>query len=345
MAGAIFQDVEIEGVLRVRGIDVPTIATQGSAAFYGTGFDGPLAFDGSNVLGIAPVGNVYTLTRSIFATTITIAPGFTIDPDGYYIYASVSILGTSGGTTPRIAYLANSGAAGAGNVGGAGGAARAAARPLPGSLVAGGVGGGSGGGAGGAGVDVTNVPFPAATVGTTPSGAVPGTLQGGAGGKSSGGTNGGVGGAVTVQLVTTGNSILTVPQCITFNSITTATFTGQQRMNTGSSGGGGRGGDGAGSGAGGGGGAPGGTVFVASPIIGGSLSLEANGGNGGRAQVAAADGAGGGGGAGGVLIILTQSLAATVAKSANGGTGGASNPAPAINGANGGPGIIVQLAA
>lgn len=64
---------------------------------FGTGADGAVTFDGSTtILGLVPSGNIYTMTRDIHCTNITINNGVTIYPAGYRIYATGTL--TNDGT-------------------------------------------------------------------------------------------------------------------------------------------------------------------------------------------------------------------------------------------------------
>ena len=128
-----------------------TITINSTASFndFGDGSDGTGSADGStSIAGIAPVGNVYTLTRDVYFTSLTISTGVTITPAGYQIFVQGT---TTINGTGKVARNGNAGAIG--SVGGAGGAGGAAllAGTLPGGLagIAGG-GGGNGGGGGGA---------------------------------------------------------------------------------------------------------------------------------------------------------------------------------------------------
>lgn len=68
-----------------------------STKLFGTGADGAVAFDGSTtILGLVPAGNIYTMTRDIHCTNITINNGVTIKPAGYRIYATGTL--TNNGT-------------------------------------------------------------------------------------------------------------------------------------------------------------------------------------------------------------------------------------------------------
>src|SRR4051794_13567206 len=72
------------------------------AGFWGDGSDGALVFDGTNSFGAGlPAGMgttsgagpnlVYTLTRDIFGTTISVSAGKTVNTNGFRIFATVSL--------------------------------------------------------------------------------------------------------------------------------------------------------------------------------------------------------------------------------------------------------------
>lgn len=67
-----------------------------SSAQFGSGADGAVTFDGSTtILGMVPSANVYTMTRDIHCTNITINTGVTVRKAGYRMY-STGTLGGSG---------------------------------------------------------------------------------------------------------------------------------------------------------------------------------------------------------------------------------------------------------
>ena len=317
-----------------------TLDTSGnSAAWYGTGADGVMHFDGVSTvtglagLSLAPVAGVYTLTRDIFATTMTIDAGVVIIVAGFRVFAQVT--------------LTNNGAirANGGNGGNATTVAVGAAGTAP---VAGSISGGSAGAAGGAataaggnsaspaashlGAATTNNTGPAAPG----NGSNGGTLQGGAGG---GGTAGGGNGGTAVGL--TIGSMSNAPHFYAMFQAQQGRNAANTQLNCGDGGGGGGGGAVANQGNGGGGGASGGLVLVSARLIAGSGSFEAKGGNGGTGSVGTGGGGagGGGGGAGGVIVVFSESkYALSVTLSVTGGTGGA--PAGAAGtGGNGGSGL------
>lgn len=94
----------------------------GAAPDFGDGSDGAVTFDGSTtVLGLAPSGGVYTLTRNVFLTNATVNSGVTVKPNGFLIYGTGTL--TNNGTihdNGGNGTAATSGAAGAGGTGAAG---------------------------------------------------------------------------------------------------------------------------------------------------------------------------------------------------------------------------------
>src|SRR5262245_13994927 len=64
----------------------PAIAQTIEPGFFGAGTDGGVVFDGSStVLGIAPSSGIYTLTRSIFPSSMIVQAGVTVRAAGYRI--------------------------------------------------------------------------------------------------------------------------------------------------------------------------------------------------------------------------------------------------------------------
>ena len=62
--------------------------------FYGDGSDGSLNFDGAaTVLGMAPSGGVYTFTREVFATDVTVGSGVRLALESYGLYVRGTLTG------------------------------------------------------------------------------------------------------------------------------------------------------------------------------------------------------------------------------------------------------------
>jgi hypothetical protein len=326
--------------------NTPSCGTSGSGSggtwlWAGDGSDGAVAFDGTNTFasfttttGSAP-NLVYTLTRDIFATTITVSSGKTLIPNNFRIYASTSF--TNSGTVQDRATSPTNGNNGSAASGATGGALGAQAT----GNTAGNLPQGRNGQAGGVGATSTSSTTGVAGSGgsntngstliclTAAAGATGG--RGGQGGTSVGGANAGVlaaavtgslaGGACTAPT----RDLHTMPYAadmyfITSAGVATALIsTGQSGGGSGGSGGTGDGTNAGGGGGGGGGaGASGSTILIVSPAITlnvGSL-IQAPGGNGGTGGAGAAatlgnagGGAGGGGGAagnGGVVVLVSR---------------------------------------
>ena len=82
---------------------------------FGDGSDGPLTFDGTTVngllaaprnLNLSATSSVYTLTRSIFATDLTVKSGYTINTNGFRIFCTGTLIIESTGV---ISYAGNDG--------------------------------------------------------------------------------------------------------------------------------------------------------------------------------------------------------------------------------------------
>lgn len=308
---------------------VPPIPSGGGLAWYGTGIDGPLVFDGAATvtgtgfaaLSLVPVASVYTLTRDIFATDMTVDAGVRVVTAGYRVFV-LNTLTLDGAISQN---------------GGAGGNATAVAAGAAGAVASvsavlyGGAAGSLGGAPTGAGVNGT-VGTPGhlgSQTANTAAGGNGGVCAGGGGGANDAGTIGAIAPGIT------GISALNGTQhFVLYQAVNGRTINGVQ-MSTGSSGGGGRGASGAGAGGGGGSGASGGGVVVCARFIIGAGTIESQGGNGGNGNT---DGGGGGGGAGGIASVVTSGAFPTV--SVVGGVGGAAGGGGASTaGGSGGTGI------
>jgi hypothetical protein len=279
------------------------------AGIFGDGNDGAVTFDGSStILGLAPSSSVYTLTRDIYPTTMTVNSGVTIRTGGYRIFAKISV--TNNGT------INNTG--GNGETPNAGDADADAGAASGGGFFPGGSGGGQGlRNNGGQGGNLTP------TLGG----------RGGTGGNGSVGTGGNAG---TVNATTTG--FRHFPVAVEFQYIDQSGPTAT--VIKAGTGGGGGGGDNA-SESGGGGGGGGGFVVIASKSLTNTGTISANGGNGGNGS-SGGNAGGGGGGGGGVVSLVYSSLTNSGTISANGGTGGTKN-GTGTNGANGSNGTVIQI--
>ena len=253
----------------------------------GDGSDGALVFNGtSKVIGLTPSNNEYTLTRDVAATTVVVNSGVTIKKAGFRIRATISVSGE--GT------IADNGKAAAEAVAGA---ALGEAGTLARSSTAGGAG------------EVTT-----AKAGTNATNALGGA--GGKGGEGKSGNTGGAGGTVTAPEAKLG-------------SVHASTFANNGYVSSGAGatkpvgGAGGGGGTGDGTRKGGGGGGGGGIVYIATPKIYGSLSIEAAGGAGGAGETGGEAGGGAGGGGGAIVLACAEGVASTVTTNVAGGAPGA----------------------
>jgi hypothetical protein len=268
---------------------------------YGDGADGAVTFDGSSAYSFATYSSaIYTLTRDVWATTVSVSSGYTVITAGYRIFATTSINAAGN--------IHNNGSNGSGAVAGAGG--------LGGFFKA--------GGAGAAGLLAAS----AGAAGTAQATPTANTWVGGVGGRGGQGRLNNIGfngGVITYANVTTpanadGGSKVTSNYV---NYLTRYVVGATNWQMTPSIGGGGGAksvtGTAASSGAGGGGG---GICFLAAPIITGNGTISANGGSGGSAAGTGGSFGGGGGGGGGVVCVIAKTSAIT--PPATGGTGGTS---------------------
>jgi hypothetical protein len=277
--------------------------------WFGDGSDGALVYDGTTtILGMAPAANVYTLTRDIFATNMTVNNGVTIKTGGFRIYCTGILATPLSGT----GIIDNSG-------GNASGQTAGAATPSTGTTAFG-TAGGAGGAVGGAGV---------AGTGQT---AINGPIIGGAGGI--GGASTGAAGAAGATANTANlNNARTVHSATTGVAMpSVASPTRILFVQPGQGGGGG----GGGAAVGGGGGAGGGLIVVAAAIMAFMGLIQANGGNGG----ASTGGAGGGGGGGGGIYVTTTHLSSQGTWTAAGGFPGTGTAGAPATGAAGS--VIIQ---
>lgn len=284
----------------------------GSSINYGNGADGAVTFstDGATKLGLVPVANVYTMTRDIYPTTMTVDVGVTIITNGYSINAKTSV--TVNGTIHWD-----------------GGTATLAAAPtasVRGTLFTGGVGiaGGIGAGANGGNV-----------------GSAMGN-HGGAGGGSgaSGGNNaGGTNGAVTAPTAANKAGWQNGPLAFTAMIFAIGT-SGTMTVSAPSGGSAGGAGAGDGTNSGGASGSGGNIVLINSSVVtvGATGIIRAAGGGGGNAT--AGNCGGGGGGGGGYVLINTGSYTNAGTVSAPGGTGG-TKLGTGVNGTAGTAGAVL----
>ncbi len=286
---------------------------------FGDGSDGALAYDGTTtILGMAPSSNVYTLTRDIYASSITLSGTAVIKTAGFRVFCTglttvpstcrIHNDGNAAVTTTAGAITSTAGTLGAGTAGGAGGA---------------------GNNAGSAGTNLTNG-FPG------------GTGLGGAGGTD--GTHAGAAaGTWTVATAVMGGG-RHLPSLITghLHGSGTTNTVALTTMFMGGSGGGGAGCDNAATSGGAGGGGGGVLVLATQKLsLGGTITCT---GGAGSAGISAANNAGGGGGGGGgVCIVLYGSKVGAGTITAAGGAGGAKAGASGVAGSAGAAGTVISL--
>lgn len=289
---------------------------------YGGGSDGAIDLDGTNTYSfLSKSGSVYTMTRNIYCTNITIRTGATLKTDGFLYFFTGTL---NGAGTAKITWGSPSnGSNASGNSGGAGASSAGTGmikNTAGGNGGQGGYPGVTGQGQGGvAGASQTASPGASGRTGGNGDGGIPGS--GGAGGTAS--TRFPV--AVIAFLTMVGCDITSTGALISY-------------MGSAGSGGGGGGGrvDGSNSfGGGGGAGSSGGGCIGFGNIVSGTLTIENIGGNGGNgATLNGQTGGGGAGGAGGWSILIYRSKSATITYTLTGGAGGtgANTPATAPTG-------------
>jgi hypothetical protein len=314
----------------------------------GDGSDGALVFDGSTtVLGIVPVANVYTLTKDLFATNLTVNNGVTIITAQYAIYCTGTF--TNNGTVQNNGNNGGNGGNATGTNQGTGGAAgtggtQLAQKHYPATLTTGieaagktaTTGAGTNGNAGVGGSSSNNAPDSGGSTGQV--GGVGG--NGGSGTSGAGGTGGASGttpGAPTVS----NQRARTLFAAQTGCSSTSVGNTAYSIFNTTNAGGGsGASGSGDGTNVGGGGGGAGGhggngpylAIFCFKFVNNGTIQCNGgnggDGGNGGTPSTTSGGCGGGGGGAagpggsGGILWICYRILGTLGTVQANGGNSG-----------------------
>lgn len=280
--------------------DKPILSFPGA---FGDGSDGVVNLDGANAFaGFATkAGSVYTLTRPVFATTITVQAGCTLRPNAFPVYATVQFEDKATGI------FEFEGAPGVVNAAGAAGAT---------GTVLGGAAGGTGG--------ILNV---AGAAGVAAAQGLGG--NGGAGGAGGAGAAGGAGGVTT-----TGGWVQNyrTPTAFQLGGIGLLGFIYQFR---GGSGGGGGGGGAANNG--GGGGAGGGCLLLIARKVIHDGTWRVRGGNGGTPTNG--NGGGGGGGGGGTIYVMTiGAITGAGTTQYSGGTHGNHGPTGGNDGVDGAAG-------
>ena len=322
-AGAWGNPTSIVGAQGAQGNQGATGAT-GSASVYGSGVDGNLAFDGqATILGMVPSGNVYTMTRDIYAQDLSFSSGVTVKTGGFIPFVKGTL--TFADSTCGFSWSGNS----------ASGLTAGTAFSLVGSLAVTTQ-------AGGAGRNTTgNGTAPGALASSVP------LVKGGAGGNADGANKGGVPSTPTAPIANWGGwqALDWVLRRCRFQNGTSFTV-----GNYGCGGTGGGTNVGTGTATSGGGGAGGPLVVVFARYVvstTGSGQIIAGGGKGANAA-ATGNGlaGGGGGGSGGVAVLVTSTPSPVVTLSAPGGSGGtAAGGGTATAGATGVNGATLLLAA
>lgn len=281
----------------------------GATLFYGDGSDGTATLDGSTVVAaMTPVGNVYTATRDLFFSTLTVNSGITLAMRGYTLSCSSAL--TNNGTIHCDGNDASGATAGA---------------TLSGSL-----GNGAGGGTG------NN-----STLSSQAGGSGDANYLGGGGGgggrsdgtqQSAGAASSNTGSRLVARLRRNGGGFEAGA------TINVAVWQSGEFAGRGS-------GDGVNSGGGGGGGGAPLRVAAKSITTGASGAYRSRGGTGGNGTGGTAGG--GGGGPGGCVVIYYDTSSGTALSGSNvtapGGTGGTGSTT-AGNGTNGvaGSTFIIQ---
>jgi hypothetical protein len=322
-------------------IPVPSGDTEMSSLF-GNGSDGVLTYDGvTTILGVVPSDNVYTLTRSVFASTLTVNNGVVIVTNGYALRCSGVF--TNNGTIQFNGAAGGAGGTGTSNAGGSGALAPEGAGPDPSDVPIStnpayfnlrSAGSGSTNSNGGAGYSVSQDTLPNVAIGSS-------------GGNSGAGGNGSSHAGGTAGSAT--SSMTYVPWGTVFNPIPEQNPT---PLGGYGAGGGGGSGDGThGGGGGGSGGNSGGMVYIAAQTLANNGTIEAlggQGGNGGNGYASGNCGGGGagGGGAGGIVQLVYVSLTLGTVSVAGGSPGsigtGSGTGANGNAGTAGSAGVILK---
>ena len=276
-------------------------------ALFGTGRDGAVAADGTNAITIkgvshSPSAGVYTLTRDMDASTLTLSGGARIHANGFFVRAWQIIVSDS-----STCFISDNG-----NDGGAPTAGAAKSNTCTTGRTAASAGTGrTTPGAAGAGNNATSPSLGG---------------NGGAGGSGGAGGAGGAGG--TAQAPNADDGVMDALYSLVSGKASSAVWRG------GAGGGGGGQGTG-GTGTSGGGGGGGGVLYVMATEVhadsSGTLVCEALGGNAGNASGGSTLSGGGGGGGGGAVLLLRRVQTGTAPTVR--ATGGAAGTG--VGGANG----------
>jgi hypothetical protein len=288
-----------------------TVSASGGSGNYGglfgDGSDGSVTLDGSTTYNSfsSLAGSTYTLTRDVFASSLTIDSGVTLQTANYRIFCTGTV--TNGGTVD------NSGAS-ATSSSGASGSTAAIFLNSPGA--------GNGG----------------ATTGSTPSAAGNGAVGGGNTGTGGSGSSGSGGSGGNPTMNSSFNYLWKTPTVI-ISGLIRAKNSGQPFVPAGTVSGSGGGGDGTNKG--GGGGCGGNVIAICAHALVNNGTISSNGGNGFTPTVGNCGGGAGGGG--GIIVTYTlSSPTGSGSTSVAGGTGG-SGVGTGTAGANGGTGSVVNV--
>lgn len=276
-------------------------------ALFGTGRDGAIAADGTNAITVkgvshSPSAGVYTLTRDIDASTLTLSGSARIHANGFFVRAWQIIVSDS-----STCFISDNG-----NDGGAPVAGAAKSNSCTTGRTA--AAAGTGRTTPGAAANGSNA--------TSPS------LGGNSGAGGSGGAGGAGGAGATAQTPNNDDGVMDALYSLVSGKASAAVWRG------GAGGGGGGQGTG-GTGTSGGGGGGGGVLYVLAGEVhadsSGTLVCEALGGNAGNAAGGSTLSAGGGGGGGGAVLLLRRVQTGTAPTVR--ATGGAAGTG--VGGANG----------
>lgn len=342
------QDASIISVISsvVSSITGSTV-TPVNGLVFGDSSDGVATFDGTNAYPFASIvlaSSIYSLTRDVYATVITISSIVTVKPSGYILYASSvltnnGIIDRRGG--PALLNVAPS-ALSSGHLPGAPGGVNGSGGGGGGTP-----GGGGNGSPGANGVVGTSVLANSHFSSTAASGGSAG--QGGGAFPASGGS-GGIGGN-SQHLIIPPKTPYHYETLLDTNMDGTAAYYTAQ-AGSGSGGGGGGGGglttSGGGGATGGGSGGSGGIIAIFARVLQNNAFITAQGGAGGNgfngsngtgsSDSGGGGGGGGAGGSGGVIIYVTTSLTNNGTMSVLGGSGGSGGNGGAPGGGGGSSG-------
>lgn len=309
-----------------------------ATATFGDGSDGAVTLDGTNTYAfLSKSGSVYTMTRDIYCTNLTINSGSTLEPAGFRIFVNGTFSGAG-----TVRYNGNNGNANSGQTAGAGGTALSTTGFFKN------LAGGAGSNGGVSGGNASAAPSPTST---NPSIGVSGKRGGRGGGRNDTPDTSTAGGTATAPVLKFPVLRHLVLACLDLNNSGVMS----QLLGTAASSGGGGGhgyitSNGIGGG-GGGAGATGGTIFLVCKIFAGTVTFQVTGGTGGNASAIGGNGGNGGGGAGGsggVVIVIYAIKTATPTYTLTGGTGGTAvangqSPSIAAAGENGNTGVNYEI--